>query len=146
MRSTSLGAALALIVLGCGIDRDPTGPEGPGVTLPDPSGVPEPELATAPTNLWATKAPMPTPRAYLGVGVVNGVLYAVGGSNGNSTRLKTVQAYTPAGNSWTTKAALPSARASFAGIATINGLLYVAGGLDANGQLTKTLYGYNPAT
>ena len=58
MRSTSLGTALALLILGCGMDRDATGPEDPGLSLPDPVGVPESEFAsaTAPTNVWAPKA------------------------------------------------------------------------------------------
>ena len=48
MRTTSLGAALALLMLGCGIDRDPTAPEDPGLTFPEPElTLPEPELATA---------------------------------------------------------------------------------------------------
>src|SRR5439155_1743870 len=31
------------------------------------------------TNTWTPKAPMPTARAALGVGAINGILYAVGG-------------------------------------------------------------------
>jgi hypothetical protein len=37
---------------------------------------------------------MPTPRAALAVGVVNGILYAVGGANG-SDRLATVEVFIP---------------------------------------------------
>src|SRR6185503_14888443 len=36
------------------------------------------------TDTWTPKASMPTARADLGVGVVNGVLYAVGGNNGDN--------------------------------------------------------------
>jgi len=47
---------------------------------------------------WTTKRPMPTPRAHLGVGEVNGILYTVGGYNqalpGISTSV--VEAYDPA--------------------------------------------------
>ena len=34
---------------------------------------------------WATKAPMPTPRIEPGVGVVNGIVYAVGGTPATAT-------------------------------------------------------------
>ena len=43
---------------------------------------------------------MPTARAGLGVGVVSGVLYAVGGDDGRFA-LATVEAYDPATNTWT---------------------------------------------
>jgi N-acetylneuraminic acid mutarotase len=46
------------------------------------------------TNTWTAKAAMPTPRDLLAVGVVNGVLYAVGGENG-SVNFASVEAYTP---------------------------------------------------
>ena len=47
------------------------------------------------TNTWTTKAPMPTARDYLGIGVVNDVLYAIGGLNeeGVLAVLATVEAY-----------------------------------------------------
>jgi len=52
-------------------------------------------------NSWSTGASMPTARAYLGVAVVNDVLYAIGGfddQNGlNTLGLNTVEEYTPIG-------------------------------------------------
>ena len=74
MRGTSLGAALALLIAGCGLDRDPTGPDDPGGVFPEPVSIPEPELAGAAvaTNFWTTGAPMPTPRYYFAATVVNG--------------------------------------------------------------------------
>ena len=44
-------------------------------------------------GVWETKAPMPTGREYIAVGVVNSILFAVGG-NGNP-QLQTVEAYDP---------------------------------------------------
>ncbi len=41
------------------------------------------------TNTWTTKAPMPTPRSHMAAGVVNDIIYVVGGSDG-STDLATV--------------------------------------------------------
>ena len=47
-------------------------------------------------DVWVTKASMPTARAFLGVGVVNGLLYAVGGAGAPGfTPLGTVEAYNP---------------------------------------------------
>jgi N-acetylneuraminic acid mutarotase len=45
---------------------------------------------------WSTGASMPTARAYLGVVVVNDILYAIGGFDGQNW-LSTVEAYTPVG-------------------------------------------------
>jgi len=42
-------------------------------------------------NSWTARGPMPTPRALFGVGVVNGIVYVVGGGGG----LTTVEAYDP---------------------------------------------------
>jgi N-acetylneuraminic acid mutarotase len=47
-------------------------------------------------NSWSTGASMPTARAYLGVAVVNDVLYAIGGFDGQNW-LNTVEEYTPIG-------------------------------------------------
>ena len=59
---------------------------------------------------WTTRASMPAPRFGLAVGVVNGILYAVGGSGGDGGLQGAVLAYDPATNSWTTKAAVPTPR------------------------------------
>src|SRR5262249_51010592 len=117
------------------------GPEAPEQTVPDPV---VPLAATAATNVWATKAAMPTARYGLAVGVVNGIVYAIGGS-GTAGNLTKVEAYNPSSNTWTTKASLPQGRSALNGVGTINGVLYVAGGWSANGA-TNTLYAYNPST
>ena len=112
MRVSSLAAALALLVAGCGFDGGRTGPEDPELSLPEPDfTLPEPALATTgtTTNVWTPKAPMPTAQAFFGAGVVNGVLYTVGGYNGNDKPTTLVQAYTPGANSWTTRAPCPRA-------------------------------------
>ena len=84
----------------------------PGLSSPG-SGWPSPEpefvTATATTNVWAPKAALPTARSFFGAGagVVNGVLYAVGGNGTDGKKLVSVLAYTPGTNSWTSKAPLP---------------------------------------
>src|SRR5438552_18624034 len=57
---------------------------------------------------WTLKAPMPTPRGSLAVGVAKGIVYAVGGASPRLT--STVDAFDPIGNTWTTKAQMPTAR------------------------------------
>ena len=99
-----------------------------------------------PTDNWSTRAAMPTARRALAVTVANASIYAIGGANAAGTVLRTVQAYTPGTNTWTTKASLPAARHRGNGATVINGIVYVPGGEDASGVPTKTLYAYNPIT
>lgn len=102
------------------------------------------------TGAWATKVSMPTVRPGPMSGVINGMLYVAGGysvSGANViTELSLLEVYDPAANSWTTKAAMPTARHGGAS-AVINGKLYVAGGcLQAGSQFTNALEVYDPAT
>jgi hypothetical protein len=84
------------------------------------------------TNTWTTKAPILTARYGLGAGVVNGVLYAVGGSGYSGSYLATVEAYDPATDTWTAKAAMPTARFDLA-VGVVNGVLYAVGGVNGSG-------------
>ena len=93
-------------------------------------------------NPGPPKTPMPTARYGLAVGVINGILYAVGGQN-NSAYLSTVEAYDPTTDSWTTTAPMPTARTAL-GVGVINGILYAVGGESA-GKL-NTVEAYDPAT
>jgi cytochrome c biogenesis protein CcdA len=81
-------------------------------------------------NTWTTKEPMPTRRSGLGVGVLNGVLYAVGGvpcAGCTYGFLNTVEAYDATTNTWTTKASMPTARSEL-GVGVLNNSLYAIGG------------------
>ncbi len=72
---------------------------------------------------------MPTPRAGLSVGVVNGVLYAVGGGSSGIDvfgALGVVEVYDPVANAWTTKASMPTPRANL-GVGVMNSILYAVG-------------------
>ena len=95
------------------------------------------------TNAWTTKAPMPTPRWGLGVGVVNGILYAVGGYDGAS--YSAVEAYDPATDSWTAKAPMPVGLCWF-GLAVMDGLIYAVGGGTTSSEAVTTVEVYDPAT
>ena len=72
---------------------------------------------------------MPTARAGLAVGVVDGVLYAVGGFRADGGVLNTVEAYDRRTNTWTTKAPMPTARWGLA-VGVVNDVLYAVGGIN----------------
>ncbi len=89
------------------------------------------------TNTWTTRRSMPTPRFALSVGVVNGILYAVGGRTAfaPSTAVATVEAYDPATDTWTTSAPMPTPR-SYLAAGVVNNVLHAVGGFNpTNGSL-----------
>jgi N-acetylneuraminic acid mutarotase len=92
-------------------------------------------------NTWVTKAPMHVARGGLGVAVVNGKIYAIGGYGGGSTN----EEYDPVNNTWSTKAPMPTPRSSFA-IATYQNIIYCIGGQLTNLTTTGVNEAYNPAT
>jgi len=92
------------------------------------------------TDSWgAPVAAMPTMRTAFGVASIDGIIYAVGGTNGGD--LSTVEAYDPISDTWETKASMPTAH-SHVGVGVINGVLYAAG--SANGNVS--FEAYDPAT
>ncbi|HUQ19149.1 MAG TPA: hypothetical protein VM099_06005, partial [Gemmatimonadaceae bacterium] len=103
------------------------------------------------TNKWTTKASMPTPRSMLAVGVLNGVIYALGGSSGSLMGMRTVEAYDPATDTWTRKSDMPSTssdaspygRAAFAA-AVVDGTLYAIGGFAVYAE-TNLVETYDPS-
>src|SRR3989449_1194406 len=99
---------------------------------------------------WIAKASIPTPRTGLAVGVVNGILYAVGGSithfgvGGYTEFLSTVEAYNPSTNSWTTKAPLPTPRGELT-VGVVDGIPYALGGHRSQTEPTlDTMDAYDP--
>jgi N-acetylneuraminic acid mutarotase len=99
---------------------------------------------------WATRAPMPTGRYGLAVGVINGTLYAVGGYDANHNPVATLEAYDPVADSWTTKTPMPTARGAL-GAAVIAGVLYAIGGCTTQGCPDDlgdvgTVEAYDPST
>jgi hypothetical protein len=69
---------------------------------------------------------MPTARRSLGLAVVDGKIYAIGGV-GKDGKVGTNEMYDPATDNWTTKAPMPTSRSGF-GIVVWNNLIYVMGG------------------
>ena len=93
---------------------------------------------------WTTKKPMPTARAGLGVAVVNGKIYAIGGVK-NDTQLAVNEEYNPATDTWTTKASMPTARSGFA-ITVYQNKIYCIGGTTGDSGITEVNEVYDPAT
>lgn len=60
-------------------------------------------------NCWERCQPMSTARSRVGVAVVHGLLYAIGGYDGQS-RLKTVEVYNPETDTWTKVASMNTQR------------------------------------
>ncbi|MCK9276094.1 MAG: hypothetical protein M0P57_13495 [Syntrophales bacterium] len=103
--------------------------------------------AVAQTGIWETCTAAPTVRWEAAGGVIDGKLYAAGGSDGANS-LATLEVYDPATGVWTIKSPMPTAR-NGAGGAVINGKLYVAGGeITRDGIKSKTavLEAYDPVT
>lgn len=82
-------------------------------------------------------------RSGAGVGVLDGILYAVGGHDGPVVR-KSVEAYDPETQTWTSVADMAMCRRN-AGVVALNGHLYVVGGDDGTSNLASVEV-YNPKT
>jgi N-acetylneuraminic acid mutarotase len=90
-------------------------------------------------NTWASRAPMNAARAYLGVAVVNGKIYAIGGDEGSEigncmtgtsmTHLVVnfTEEYDPNLDTWASKTPMPTSRALF-GVAIYENRIYCIGG------------------
>ncbi len=89
---------------------------------------------------------MPTPRAQLAVGAVNGFIYAIGGS-GPGGYSAAVERYDPVSHGWTGGLApMPTLRTmSGTNGAVVNGKIYAIGG-NASGQCSNANEEYNPAS
>ena len=89
---------------------------------------------------------MPTPRAGFSTGVVDGKIYAIGGTlDSDLVGLSGVEEYNPATDTWTKKADMPTPRSSFS-TSVVDRRVYVIGGIPGkkSGGLS-TVEVYNPA-
>lgn len=95
---------------------------------------------------WSQHASMPQPRFALAAATVNGVVYALGGSN--PSQPSAVFAYNPSTESWTAVGQLPTSREGL-GAAAIDGRIYAVGGnvsVPGNAVPSGVLEAYEPAT
>ena len=82
------------------------------------------------TNSWTMKSPMPTPRAYLAIGVYEGKIYCMGGISQllpNGVLSAVNEVYDPSTDTWETKAPLKVATADMQAN-VVNAKIYVIGG------------------
>lgn len=93
---------------------------------------------------WTTLKPMSTKRRGMGVCILDGILYAIGGSDGYQA-LKQVECYNPEINLWSHVADLNESRSSVAAI-TIDTSLYAIGGYDGIMNCLATVERYSVST
>ncbi len=97
---------------------------------------------------WMSVTPMPTARSMLGVAVVDGKIYAIGGISGTQNILGTNEVYDPETNTWSSKTPMPTHRCSF-GIAVVQNKIYCIGGattIKSDGYVTNVNEVYDPST
>jgi N-acetylneuraminic acid mutarotase len=97
-----------------------------------------------PENTWVLKAPMHEARSGLGVAVVNGKIYAIGGSTENGL-VGINEAYDPETNMWTYRKPMPTPRANFH-LEVVQNKIYCLGGDTDNATKTLANEVYDPAT
>ena len=100
------------------------------------------------TNSWSTGVPLPTTLTDGVAAVVKNVLYVISGGDSikaGGTQTNAVWAYSPKTKTWSSKAAIPTARQSM-GVAVEKNIIYTIGGVDLNGDRLTTVESYNPAT
>ena len=93
---------------------------------------------------WELLSPMLACRRGVGVGIIDGLLYAVGGSDG-ARALRLVERYDPRANSWVRIADMNEKRSSVA-VAVLGKLLYALGGYDGVTNCLRSVERYNPQT
>ena len=99
-------------------------------------------------NSWIAKEPMLTARGGLGVAVVNGRIYAIGGSNAE-TQLGITEEYNPVTDTWTVKSPMPTPRSGFAIAVYKNNIFCIGGTTGDNENFVSGITGvtevYDPA-
>lgn len=93
---------------------------------------------------WRELAPMSTKRRGVGVAILNGLLYAVGGSDGVQA-LRSAECYDARTNTWSSISDLNEERSSVAA-AVIGDFLYAVGGYDGIMSCLRSVERYNPGT
>ena len=89
------------------------------------------------TDRWVSKAPLPVGLHHVGIGVVGGRLYVIGGYTKSAfsvwNPVASVYAYDPVMDSWTERAPMPTPRGALS-VTEHEGKLYAIGGYDRKGN------------
>jgi hypothetical protein len=93
---------------------------------------------------WVSKTPMQVARDGLGVAVVNGKIYAIGGFT-ESGVVGTNEEYDPETDTWTFKKPMPTPRQLFA-VAVYQNKIYCLGGTTDDSYYSNVIDVYDPAT
>jgi len=96
------------------------------------------------TDTWTKKADMPTARFGLQTYLVDGKIYAIGGTNSTNDALATVEVYDPVSDTWAAKPDMPRRFMFFAG-AVVSGKIYVIGGTSDMSTGGFEVWEYDPA-
>lgn len=96
------------------------------------------------TDIWTKKASMPTPRFALRTFLVNGKIYAIGGSQHQNSALATVEEYDPLNDTWDSLDDMPFNNSWFAG-AEVNDKIYIIGGTQDWVTGTGDIWEFDPA-
>lgn len=99
------------------------------------------------TKEWSNYAVMSVARRKMGLAVLDGHLYAIGGITGPSKRLeylRTVERFNPLDNAWSAVTNMAQNRAD-PGVGILNGRIYVIGGQNEAGFLSSVEC-YDPKT
>ncbi|XP_071650413.1 kelch-like protein 5 [Temnothorax longispinosus] len=96
------------------------------------------------TLTWSTLPPMNVHRTGLGVAVLGGLLYAVGGRDASRCYLNAVERWDPGTGRWSSICPM-SVQRSGVGVAVLNDKLYAVGGSD-NSRCLDTVECYDPHT
>ncbi|XP_022905246.1 kelch-like ECH-associated protein 1B isoform X2 [Onthophagus taurus] len=86
-------------------------------------------------DTWRPCSPMSAPRNRVGVAVMDGLLYAVGGSEGLKYH-NSVECYDPENDRWTNVKPMHTKRLA-PGVTVVNRLLYAIGGFDGKNRLNS---------
>ncbi|MDC1309875.1 immunoglobulin domain-containing protein, partial [Opitutales bacterium] len=92
------------------------------------------------TNTWETLAPMLAPRNGVATAVLDGKLYAIGG-----TGLSSVEVFDPLNGNWSAGVALPS-EVSHTTAITVSGRIYLVGGRNASDQNINQVLSFDLST
>merc|ERR1719481_1733854 len=100
------------------------------------------DLTMGETQEWRNIASMNTGRTSVGVAVLNGKIYAVGGCTEAQQHLSSVECYDPELDVWSPVADLSVPRAG-PGVCVLDGVLYCVGGSSKFGSYSNTVEKYN---